>query len=245
MERNNSQHPDQAALARKVLYWIFYASRPLTILEIKHALAVETGDSSLDEDNIPEEGLLLSVCNGLVTYEEEGSFLALVHYSFQQYLEQKAESLFPKAQVDIVRTCLTYLCFDEFERGPCHGDQDFGRRLKRWPLLSYAVPKWGQHACQGAEEDCRDLILSFLAQNAKVAASVQVLCVRKSYGAGYSHQFPSEVSALWFASLYGLEDAVSHLLASQRQNVNGKTTWGDTALHRAAGSGNIGTYISE
>ena len=215
------------------------------MLEIKHALAVETGDSSLDEDNIPEEGLLLSVCNGLVTYEEEGSFLALVHYSFQQYLEQKAESLFPKAQVDIVRTCLTYLCFDEFERGPCHGDQDFGRRLKRWPLLSYAVPKWGQHACQGAEEDCRDLILSFLAQNAKVAASVQVLCVRKSYGAGYSHQFPSEVSALWFASLYGLEDAVSHLLASQRQNVNGKTTWGDTALHRAAGSGNIGTYISE
>ena len=210
------------------------------MLEIKHALAVETGDSFLDEENIPEEELLLSICNGLVTYEEEGSFLALVHYSFQQYLEQKAESLFPQAHTELVRTCLTYLCFDEFERGPCHRDHDFRLRLRRWPLLRYAVPKWGQHARQGAAEDCRDLKLSFLSQRAKVAASVQVLFVRKLSGAGYSSRFPSEVSALWFASLYGLEDAVSYLLASQRQNVNGKTTWGDTALHRAASNGDLG-----
>lgn len=215
------------------------------MVEIKHALAVESGDSSLDEENIPEEQLLLSVCNGLVTYEEEGSFLALVHYSFQQYLEQKAESLFPQAQIEIVRTCLTYLSFDEFEQGPCFQDLDLKVRLKRWPLLGYAVFNWGQHAYQGAEEACRDLILSFLSQNAKMAASIQVLLLRESRGAKCSPGFPSEVSALWLASVYGLEDAVSHLLASQRQNVNEKTIWGDTALHRVAGSGNIGTYILE
>lgn len=146
--------------------------------EIQHALAVETGDLTLDEDNIPEEGLLLSVCNGLVTYEKEGGFLALVHYTLQQYLEQKAESLFPEAQVEIVRTCLTYLSFDEFEQGPCHGDQYFMARLKRWPLLSYAVPEWGQHARKGAEEACIDSIISFLSQSAKMSASVQVLWVR-------------------------------------------------------------------
>ncbi|KAL9070376.1 MAG: hypothetical protein Q9161_004935 [Pseudevernia consocians] len=183
MERINSQHTDQSTLASKVICWVFYASRPLTMLEIQHALAVETGDATLDEDNIPEEGLLLSVCNGLVTYEKEGGFLALVHYTFQQYLEQKAESLFPEAQVEIVRTCLTYLSFDEFEQGPCHEDQDFMVRLKRWPLLSYAVSGWGRHARQGAEEACR---------------------------------------------------------ARQRQSVDKKTTWGDTALHRAASRGNVG-----
>ena len=210
------------------------------MLEIKHALAVEIGDPSLDEENIPDEGLLLSVCNGLVTYEEEGSFLTLVHYTFQQYLEQKAESHFPEAQAEIVRTCLTYLSFDEFEQGPCYRVLDFKARLKRWPLLSYAVPKWGEHACQGAEEACIDLILSFLSQSAKMAASVQVLFVRKALGANYTRRFPSEVSALWLASFYGLEYAVSHLLASQRQSVDVKTTWGDTALHRAASSRNLG-----
>ena len=209
--------------------------------ELQHAMAVEVDDSTLDEDNIPDGGLLLSVCNGLVTYEKEGGFLALVHYTFQQYLEQKAGRLFPEAQVEIVRTCLTYLCFNEFEQGPCDSDQDFRIRLKRWPLLKYAVPEWGKHAYQGTEEDCRDLILSFISQSAKVAACVQVLFVRKSFGVNHSRRFPSKVSALWFASLYGLEDAVSRLLASQRQDLNKKTSWGETALHRAAGNGDLGT----
>lgn len=64
--------------------------------ELQHALAVETGDQSLDEDNIPEEGLLLSVCNGLLIHE--GGFLSLVHYTLQEYLEHKAKTLFPEAQ---------------------------------------------------------------------------------------------------------------------------------------------------
>lgn len=209
------------------------------MLEIQHALAVETGDSTLDEDNIPEESLLLSVCNGLVTYEKEGGFLALVHYTFQQYLEQKAENLFPEAQVEIVRTCLTYLSFDEFAQGPCRDDKDITVRLKRRPLLNYAVPEWGRHACQGAELACRELILSFFSQGTKMSASVQLLWVRESMGVKYTRRFPSGVSALWLASHYGLEYTISHLLASQRQNVNQKTSLGDTALHRAAGSGNV------
>ena len=239
MERINSQHPDQATLAMKVLCWVFHAFRPLTVLELQHALAVETGDPMLDEDNVPEQELLLSVCNGLVTYEKEGGFLALVHYTFQQYLERKAKNFFPEAQVDIVRTCLTYLSFDEFEQGPCLEGQDLVDRHKRWPLLSYAVSKWGLHARQGAEEACIDLIISFLSQDAKLSASVQVLCVGESMGVNYMRPFPSEGSALWAASFYGLEHTVSHLLTSQRHKVDKKTTWGDTALHRAADNGNI------
>ena len=240
MERINSQHPDQATLARKVLCWVFHAFRPLTVLEIQHALAVETGDSMLDEDNIPEQELLLSVCNGLVTFEKEGGFLALVHYTFQQYLKRKAENLFPEAQVDIVRTCLTYLSFDEFGQGPCLEDQHLVDRHKRWPLLSYTVSKWNQHARQGAEEACIDLIISFLSQDANLFTFARVHCVRWSMGVNHTGRLPSEVSALWLASFYGLEYTVSHLLASQRHRINEKTGWGDTALHRAAACKNTG-----
>ena len=243
MERINAQHPDQAALARKVVCWVFHAFRPLTMPELQHALAVETGDSDLDADNIPEEGLLLSVCNGLITYEKEGLVLALVHYTFQQYLKHKAKTLFPEAQVEIVRTCLTYLCFDEFERGPCRAENDFRARLKQWPLLSYAAPMWGHHASRGAEEACSDLIFSFLSQDVKLSASFQVPSEGVSTWFIFTPRSPLEVFPLWLASFFELEYTVSQLLADQNHTVNRKKTWGDTwgntALHQAATWGNV------
>ena len=239
MERIHSQYPDQASLARKVICWLFHAYQPLTMLEVQHAVAVEIGDQSLDDDKIPEEGLLLSVCSGLVTYQKESGFLALVHYTFQQYLERKADSLFPEAQIEIVQTCLTYLSFDEFGLGPCRDDQRFEIRLQRYPLLRYAAFRWGLHALTGAEEACFKLIFSFLSHSAKVSASVQVLAVRKSMGVNYTRRFPTEVSALWLASLYGLDYSVSQLLAVQGSDVNTKTSMGATPLHQAAGCGYV------
>ena len=242
MDRINTQHPDQATLAQKVLYWVFHAYRPLTMLELQHALAVETGDSSLDEDNITDEVLLLSVCNGLITYGKEGGSLALVHYTFQQYLEQKAEKIFPQAQIEIFRTCLTYISFNEFGQGPCHDWTDLSLRLEQWPLLSYAVENLGHHAHEEAEEVCKELILSFLSQGIKLSASIQALCVTDPVWFDdaliFSH-FPSEIPALWFASFYGLEYTVSCLLAVQRYSIECKTMFGDTALHAAASCANV------
>ena len=139
--------------------------------------------------------------------------------------------------MEIVRTCLTYLAFDEFENGPCHGDQEFEARLRRWPLLRYAVFKWGLHAQGSAEEPCKDLIMSFLSDSAVLSASVQILCVRESMGTGYSNHFPRNVPSMWLASFWGLEATVLCLLAKDRGSVLSQTTWGDTALHRAAGCG--------
>ena len=51
MERINSQYPDQATLAKKVLCWLFYAYQPLTMLVVQHAVSVEIGDRNLDDEN--------------------------------------------------------------------------------------------------------------------------------------------------------------------------------------------------
>jgi hypothetical protein len=53
IERINSQVKDQEELAKQVLWWITCAKRPLTTSELQHALAVEIGESQLDEDNLP------------------------------------------------------------------------------------------------------------------------------------------------------------------------------------------------
>ena len=210
------------------------------MLEVQHAVAVEIGDQILDDDNIPEEGLLLSVCNGLVTYEKESGFVGLIHYTFQQYLERKANSLFPRAQIEIVRTCLTYMSFDEFGLGPCQDNQRFNLRLQRYPLLRYAASRWSHHAHLGAEEACSNLIFSFLSHSAKLSAFVQVLSVcRKTKGVKYTRSFPTKFSALWFASFCGFEYSMSQLLAVPGSNVNTKASTGTTPLHEAAGRGNV------
>lgn len=66
MQRIQNQDEGQTALAHKVLYWISCSLRPLTVAELRHALAVEPGDCDLDEDGLYETELLVSVCAGLV-----------------------------------------------------------------------------------------------------------------------------------------------------------------------------------
>ena len=238
-ERVHAQHQDLNYLARKALYWVFYASRPLTMVELQHALAVEIGDRTLDEDNIPDEELLLSACNGLLVYQKESGNLSLVHYTLQEYLNRKADIVFPKAQTEMAKTCLTYLLFEEFGKGPCYEHESYEIRTRQWSLLKYAVFKWGHHVHASGEEDCKDLIMSFLSCSTNLSASIQVLCVRESFGFGYSQLYPKNVHALWLASFYGLEDTVLCLLAKDPRIIDIKSSWGDTALHRAAGCGHM------
>ncbi len=65
MQRIWSQDDDDVKLAQNVLCWISCAFRPLSITEIQHALAVQSGDRGLDGEALPDDDLLISVCAGL------------------------------------------------------------------------------------------------------------------------------------------------------------------------------------
>jgi hypothetical protein len=97
IERIKAQSSDDFELARKVLYWINYALRPLTIKEIQIALAVRPGDHDLDEDGFSEEERLLSVCAGIVTIQREGQTIILVHHTAQEYFKRQGDKQFPQA----------------------------------------------------------------------------------------------------------------------------------------------------
>jgi len=125
MERIGGQIPDSQELAKQVLSWITCATRPLTALELRHALAVEINGSKLDGENLPEIEDMVSVCAGLVTVDEESSIIRLVHYTTQEYFERTWKDWFPNAQTDIAITCITYLSFDAFEAGFCPTDDEF------------------------------------------------------------------------------------------------------------------------
>jgi hypothetical protein len=52
MERIEGQIADSQKLAKEVMSWITCATRPLSTLELRHALAVEIGESKFDENTL-------------------------------------------------------------------------------------------------------------------------------------------------------------------------------------------------
>ncbi|UKZ67722.1 uncharacterized protein TrAtP1_008880 [Trichoderma atroviride] len=172
MDRINSQMLGLRVLGRKVLAWITCARRKLTTSELQHALAVETGSSVLDRDNLSEIEDMVSACAGLVTVDKESNIIRLVHYTTQEYFDRTRQDWFPDAEANITEICVTYLSFSVFESGFCSTEKEFWARLQSNPLYKYAAHNWGYHARATPE---KQLILDFLESKAKASASSQVL----------------------------------------------------------------------
>ncbi|KAI9778250.1 MAG: hypothetical protein M1839_008274 [Geoglossum umbratile] len=185
MKRIENQNVDDKHLAERVLSWISFALEPLTVGELQHALAVEPDEPALDEDNIPDEGLLTSVCAGMVTVDQESNVIRLVHYTTQEYFERIKTSRFPDAQTNIATACLTYISFDVFAEGYCRSSQELEIRLQKYPLLEYAARHWSDHACGEPEEAIKELALRFLSQSSKVMCYAQATHARaRHFGDG-------------------------------------------------------------
>jgi len=164
MGRVEGQVQDQEELAKQVLSWITCAKRPLTILELQHALAIEISDSELDEENLPQVEDMVSVCAGLVTIDEESGIIRLVHYTTQEYFERTQKCWFPNAETEITKICVTYLSFNEFKGGICQNDEEFEKRLQINKLYDYATHNWGHHA-RKAPTSCQ-AVIEFLQRHA-------------------------------------------------------------------------------
>src|SRR2546421_1469055 len=65
LERIEGQLPENKKMAKKVLSWITYAERQLTIRELCHVLAVELGE--LDEDGFSDGEDIAAICTDLVS----------------------------------------------------------------------------------------------------------------------------------------------------------------------------------
>ena len=207
MERIEDQVADSQELARQVLSWIVCAKRPLTTLELQHALAVEIGEPELDEENLPEIEDMVSVCAGLVTVDEESDIVRLVHYTTQEYFERTWASWFPNAQTDITKTCVTYLSFSNFDTGFCQTDKEFEARLRGSILYDYAAHNWGYHA-RAASIEAEQSVLHFLKNGAKVSASSQAMMLSKddSRFSGYSQHVPRQMTGVHLTAYFGLRE---------------------------------------
>lgn len=212
MRRIENQDSDAKEDTMLVLSWITCAKRPLKTIELQNALAVEVGESEIDNDNIHSTEDIVSVCAGLVTVDIETAVIQFSHHIISEYFRQTKEKWFPDAETDIMTICLTYLSFPEFERGLCTTDDAFEARLHSNPLYSYAARYWGDHASVDSENGGK-ISLDFLQNTDKVSSSYQALMVsQRDSVQDYSQKMARQVTGLHLAAYFGLEHAITALL---------------------------------
>ncbi|PTB55060.1 hypothetical protein M431DRAFT_508483 [Trichoderma harzianum CBS 226.95] len=193
VERIKSQKNGFRKLAEKTLSWISHAKRQLTVIELQHALAVDleidNGEIPRDFDNESKPGidLIVSVCCGLVTTDqdisdEDGRAIRLVHYTTQEYLNQARKEWFPEAEKGIADVCAVYLSFDVFESGVLLFEtnasyrekyEGVDKRLQSNPFYAYAAMNWGHHARESNTSS--RIIRKFLADDNKIQAAAEVM----------------------------------------------------------------------
>lgn len=234
IQRIQGQKPGLVELAWRVLSWITSAMRPLTGIELQHALAIEAGDSELDEDNLQDLDEIVSRCAGLVTIDEESDIIRLVHYTTQEYFEQMQTFLFPDAHKDIAVTCITYLSFDTFEAGFCVKDDEYEALLHLYPLYEYAAKYWGFHA-RVVSPIVEQLTLNFLENRKKVLASTKALMFSRS-SPSYRLRVPEQMTGFHLAVYFKLDETISALLKNGF-DPNSKDSSGQTPLSWAAENG--------
>ncbi|KAH6651847.1 hypothetical protein BKA67DRAFT_680163 [Truncatella angustata] len=226
MVRIHGQDTELVTLGLNVLGWIYYAKRPLTLIELQHALAVEPRDTFLDEDGMPDKDLLTSVCGGLLSVQD-GETVAFIHYTAQEFFDVHKDHYLKGARLNMAQTCLTYLSFDAWSTGACTTDGAFESRLKEYPFLEYASIHWGVHA---------DLEGELSTDIEKLA--VKTICSRKykTNYVGYSQEFSISTPGLVLASAFGLK-RIGSLLLQHDADIEDEDARGLRPIHQALWEG--------
>lgn len=230
MRRIETQRPGMRLIAQRALGWITYAKRPLSVDEVRYAIAVQPGHSHFNEGDLSDIDDIVSACGGLVTVDRghDTNTARLVHYTTQQFLMRTGETYFPKARECSAVNSLTYLLYNDFERGWLLEGKDrtlsqgrfLQERVLQHPFLCYAARYWAAHASECTAQSVVNLVLRFLSDDFRVSSAAQILFARivKKHapdgflGLDLDSQARNPVSGLHLAVFFGLNDMVLKLL---------------------------------
>jgi ankyrin repeat protein len=239
MRKIGEQNTEPRKLAMQVLSWITHAKRPLSTLEIRHAIATRENSKELSQGDLPHISDIISVCGGLVTVDKESDIVRLVHYTTQKYLETLKDGWFGNPEDNITSTCITYLSFRSFQEGPSKTDLAFEERLKSNSLYDYASRHWAHHARNRSA--LLDRVVQFLGNASAIGATSQVLLASKVYAHNSPYKWdsqiiPRNIRGVHLAAFFGLDEALLRLIAGGA-NPRLKDTWDRTPLWYAANNG--------
>src|SRR5947208_14974253 len=109
LSRISRQH---SRFAQKILPWVYAATKPFEISQLREALAINPVTGCLDQDNMPPAHEILKCCSNLIIQDSNGQII-LAHYSVRQFLEHRTVNaqLFPNGlKLDAEELKLGMLC---------------------------------------------------------------------------------------------------------------------------------------
>ncbi|KAF4987864.1 hypothetical protein FDECE_15273 [Fusarium decemcellulare] len=185
MDRIDSQ-VNTEAFAKKALAWITCARRPLTTSELRHALAVEAGNTEFDPENLAE-----------------------IDDVVDQYFERTQRRWFPSAEADITTACVTYLSYKTFGSGACRTWGGVDERLQLHQFYDYTANNWGYHARMSLTTN-REL-MEFLESDGHTEAAAEALMATTE---SFSHmETPYRMTGLHLAAYFGMAEAIRALFS--------------------------------
>ena len=123
----------KAEIARKMFRWVAAAKRPLSLMEIREAIAVEPCQPSSQEGKLVNDVYqLVPWCGNLLVLDEEEGLVQFAHHSVKDYLlsgkvPEISSHQFRIETHDVDQAageiCCTYLNFSDFERQVIHFPQ--------------------------------------------------------------------------------------------------------------------------
>jgi ankyrin repeat protein len=246
----------------KVLQWALFATRPLTLNELRFAIGIKVGMTDLNPDRDLPYASFIDLALGLlrVTVEGERHIVRFTHLSIKEYLSAHSHEYFPDGHQLLARTCLTYLGFTAMSSESDR--RRYGENLH--PFLEYAAFEWGHHTREATDDHptC-NMALEFLlsdcfSQLNELRCHTWPDCWLSSrqsplHEACYFGLVPIAVKLLQldpkfnvngldlvhrvplhYAAMEGHWAIVQTLLECRNLNVNARDKWGDTPLHHAS-----------
>jgi ankyrin repeat protein len=217
MERLECQNPNRRALARRALLRVSRALRPLTDVELAHALSYRLGDTDLDPMSCIDVSMIIEVCDGMlqleppaVTYDSARPIISFTHTSVADYLSQDFTT--DDVHSDIANISLGYLSMEGLLAEDIHLMYH-----TRYQFLSYAVSHWADHASRSLGSLKDEFLLAFARK------SRRALIEAASWGLGDAlhfllhngispNQYHKRQSALSAAAKYGQLLCASYLV---------------------------------
>jgi ankyrin repeat protein len=142
--------PHDIPLVRRILLWTTYASPKLNINELLEVVSIEEDDECIDLEARIDEEQILQCCSSLIRKRAETFELA--HFTVQEYLEKMGDVNLLDYQyssnpaLHLAQTCLTYLCFSDFDKPPPATVNDIDTRNTQHPFLEHATKFWLTYA---------------------------------------------------------------------------------------------------
>ena len=234
IERIRCQATLDAELALNVLSMMVGATRPLRIDELRHALAIEPGDSSLDPESLVDTDIILSVTAGLVVIHQdsdgthpEQEVFRFGHFTLQEYLEKNQERLFPKLKFEIGAKCISYLSLDLSRMENHLTREEFDSCKKDFSFSEYAANHWADHV-RGLQTDLMEQTLAFVQSNDKIDSWLTIVDDDGSYFRDEDWNY----DPVFLAAHFHLSELLKELISSR--DIDIRNGLGQTPLLIAA-----------